>query len=400
MLSKKIYLVGGAVRDKLLNESFYDKDFVAVGYTSDDFSHLKQVGKDFPVFLNEDGSELALARVERKTSQGYNGFCMETENVTIEEDLKRRDLTINSIAYDEENKIFIDPYNGKKDLENRVLRHTSEAFTEDPMRVLRLARFRAKYGYRWKIHPSTKVFVYQMRDELKYLQKDRVYKEIEKVLDLENSYIFFETLFELGVLDVIFPSIYNLTTLKEGSIYHMESTVFEHTMMILKELKNSSRLQKLTTLYHDIAKPYCYRKFGNSASHDKKELVEPLIDMQLPVKLKQKMLSLIENHIKIYILDQMKATKIATFYESFRKDRELFENLIEFANADNQGRICLTTKESLPKDKLLLVFDTISSYSPKDWIDSQEDVSGDMIKQHIHRYNIEVVKKLYFSTNK
>ncbi len=395
MIEKKIYLVGGAVRDKILGTPNYDKDYVAVGYTKDDFSHLMQVGKDFPVFIDENGCELALARVERKIASGYNGFSMDTHDVSLEEDLIRRDLTINSIAYDEQNDIIIDPFGGRLDLEKKILKHTSEAFVEDPMRVLRLARFRAKYGYTWKIHHTTKVLVYQMREELKYLQADRVYKEIDKILELENTHIFFETLFELGVLDIVFPNIYTLTTLKEGSVYHLESTVFEHTMMVMKNLSNSSKLLKLSALYHDIAKPYCYRKYGNSAKHDKKELVEERLDIQIPVKLQKKMLTIIENHIKIYILHEMKASKIASFFEQFRKDKKLFEDLIVFSDADNEGRICLKDKHFLPKEMLLNIFDKISTYSPKQWIDEQdkEDVSNEAIKQHIHKYNIGIVKK-------
>jgi len=397
MIEKKIYLVGGAVRDKILGTPNYDKDYVAVGYTKNDFSHLQQVGKDFPVFIDEDGCELALARVERKVSSGYNGFSMDTKDVSLEEDLIRRDLTINSIAYDEQNDLLIDPFGGKLDLEKKILKHTSEAFVEDPMRVLRLARFRVKYGYTWKIHHTTKVLVYQMRDELKHLQADRVYKEIDKVLQLENTHTFFETLFELGVLDVIFPHIHTLTTLKEGSIYHLESTVFEHTMMVLKNLSDSSKLLKLTAVYHDIAKPYCYRKYGNSAKHDKKELVEERIEIQLPVKLKKQMLVLIENHIKIYILHEMKSSKIASFFEQFRKNRKLFEDLITFADADNQGRICFEDKKNLSKQMLMDIFDNISMYSPKQWIENQDkdEVSNEAIKQHIHKYNISVVKKYF-----
>jgi tRNA nucleotidyltransferase (CCA-adding enzyme) len=398
MLEKKIYLVGGAVRDKLLGEPNYDKDYVAVGYGSEEFSHLKMVGKDFPVFIDEEGHELALARVEKKISSGYNGFCMETANVSLEDDLKRRDLTINSIAYDESADKIIDPFNGKSDLDKKILRNTSEAFVEDPLRVLRLARFRAKYGYEWKIHHTTKVLVYKMRDELKALQADRVYKEIVKVLDLENSHLFFETLFELGVLDVIFPSIYELTALKEGSVYHMEDSCFIHTMWTLKNLKDQSKVLKLAAIYHDIAKPYCYRNYGNAAGHDKKDLIQPLLDIQIPVKLKKRILFLIENHIRVYLLDDMKASKIASFFESFKRDRKLLEELILLGDADNEGRICKKEKKSLPKEKLLAVFDEIFSYSPKEWIaeKNKDNISNEAIKQHIHNYNISVVKKHFF----
>ncbi|HHH72562.1 MAG TPA: polynucleotide adenylyltransferase, partial [Sulfuricurvum sp.] len=217
MPSKKIYLVGGAVRDRLMKREITDKDYVAVGYLPSEFSHLKQVGKDFPVFLQPDGSELALARLERKNGKGYNGFEVETAGVTIEDDLKRRDLTINAIAYDEETGKYIDPFGGKEDIRQRLLRHTSDAFAEDPMRVLRLARFRATFGETWKIHPATRVLVYAMQEELDYLQPDRVWKEMQKVLVLPEAHLFFETLFELGILGAVFPSLYTLTTLKEGN---------------------------------------------------------------------------------------------------------------------------------------------------------------------------------------
>jgi tRNA nucleotidyltransferase (CCA-adding enzyme) len=394
--NKKIYLVGGAVRDKLMGITLADKDFVAVGYTPEDFAHLERVGKDFPVFLQEDGSELALARVERKTSSGYNGFETDIQNVTLEQDLSRRDLTINSIAYDQQNNCYIDPYNGQKDIQNKILRHTTEAFCEDPLRVLRLARFRARFGYKWKIHPSTKILVGKMKNELSSLQPDRVYKEIDKVLALESSHIFFETLFELGVLDAIFPSIYKLTTIKEGSLHHMEASIFVHTMMVLENLKDESALLKLTALYHDIAKPYCYENYGNGAGHENKKLVEQFIDMQIPTKIKRDMLILIDNHSTIGKLHEMKAKKIATFFEKFRKKKDLMKMLIRFKEADNLGRITENPKTSLDKEKLLKTLDNIASYSPKAWIDSlDKKPNTEQIKQHIHKKNIEIVQNIF-----
>lgn len=143
---KGIYLVGGAVRDALLGTPIKDKDYVAVGFSEADFAHLPKVGKSFPVFLQKDGSQIALARKETKTAHGYNGFVVETNQVSLQEDLKRRDLTINSIAFDEAKNEYYDPFNGIQDLQNKILRHTSESFCEDPLRVLRIARFRARFG--------------------------------------------------------------------------------------------------------------------------------------------------------------------------------------------------------------------------------------------------------------
>jgi tRNA nucleotidyltransferase (CCA-adding enzyme) len=395
-MEKKIYLVGGAVRDRLLGIKSQDKDYVGVGFTPEDFSDLELVGKDFPVFLQDDGSELALARLERKTGVGYNGFEASVENVTLEEDLKRRDLTINSIAYDEENDKYIDPYNGQGDIENKILRHTSDAFVEDPLRVLRLARFRARFGYEWQIDESTKQLVKSMKDELKHLQSDRVYKEIEKVMESNNSYIFFETLLELDVLDVLFPSIYTLTTCKENSKYHLEENVFTHTMMVLRELDDESILLKLTALYHDIAKPLTYEKYKNGAGHDRISLVEPLIDIKLPKKLQKRMLFLIQKHIRIMLINEMKPSTVATFFEKFRKDKTLLMDLLIFKEADSNGRITKEPKTSFDEDKVFKTFDAICSYSPKEWIDLQnERPKPDVIVQHIHKQNIGFVKKYF-----
>ncbi|MBD3840674.1 MAG: polynucleotide adenylyltransferase [Campylobacterales bacterium] len=399
-MEKKLYLVGGAVRDKLLGLEIYDKDYVAVGYEPKDFAHLKQVGKDFPIFLDENGNEIALARVEKKVGIGYGGFSVTTKNVTLQEDLSRRDLTINSIAYDENTCEYFDPFCGVQDLKRKVLRHTSQAFGEDPMRVLRLARFKAKLGSDWKIHHTTKVLVYGMKNELKTLQKDRVYKEIVKVFDTKKSRIFFETLFELGVLEDIFPSIYTLTTLKEGSVYHMESSCFEHTMCVLEKVQEKSILLQFCALYHDIAKPYCYRKFGNSSGHDNPLLVASLLDIQIPVKIKKDLLFIIQNHIKIAILDQMKASKIATFFESFRKRKDLLIDLLDLHDCDNHGRICFKPITNLDRKKIINTFDAINNYKVQHWLDTFDSrPSNEAIAQHIHKTNIVIINKVFFQKN-
>lgn len=394
MIEKKIYQVGGCVRDNLLGISSSDIDLVAVGYSTDDFSHFECIGKDFPVFLNEDGHELALARVERKVGNGYNGFEASTLDVSIEDDLLRRDLTINSIAYDDSTNRYIDPYGGISDIKNKILRHTSDAFKEDPLRVLRLARFQAKFC-EFTIHETTKEFVKSMKDELKYLQKDRVYKEVKKALDLEHSEVFFTTLLELDVLDVIFPNIYNLNLCNENSQYHQEKSVFIHTMMVLSQLKDESNLLKLTALYHDIAKPMMYNKTNgaNAGGHDNIKFVEPLIDINISNKIKRKMLLLISNHLKIFNLYKMRANKIATFFETYKKDKELFISQLIFARADTNGRISII-KKHINDDVLLEIFDKISKYSPLKWINEQENKpSGEVIKQHIHNMNIYIIKK-------
>lgn len=207
----KKYIVGGFVRDKLLGLQPKDKDYVLVGAKPKDVEYLKsigyqQVGKDFPVFLSPDGDEHALARIERKTGNGYDGFTVETQGVTLEQDLFRRDLTINAIAWDPVLKLHIDPYNGKEDLKNKVLKHVSDAFKEDPLRVLRLARFAARYSD-FTVHPDTDKMVKKMvKDgEINHLTKERVYIEFEKAFSETKPSIFLKYLKDIGALKILLP---------------------------------------------------------------------------------------------------------------------------------------------------------------------------------------------------
>lgn len=200
----KIYLVGGAVRDELLGVKSKDRDYVVVGATPGDMIALgySQVGADFPVFLHpETKEEYALARVERKVGVGYHGFEVSTHNVRIEDDLYRRDLTINSIAKDVETGEIIDPWGGAKDIEKRVLRHTSEAFEEDPLRVIRLARFQARYA-EFEIHGETITLCERMLDEnrLDELPNERFWAELRKAYESPNFWLFIHSLLMLRAL--------------------------------------------------------------------------------------------------------------------------------------------------------------------------------------------------------
>lgn len=212
-MSYQIYKVGGAVRDELLGKEVKDIDWVIVGATSNLLlsEGYLQVGKDFPVFLHpKTKEEYALARTERKQGHGYNGFeVFATPDVTLEEDLQRRDLTINAMAMDDQGKI-VDPYHGQKDLDDRVLRHVSSAFEEDPLRVLRLARFYARfYDEGFAIAEETKALVHKMieSDELSHLVAERIWLETHKALGEKHGIQYFIALHELGALKVIFPAL-------------------------------------------------------------------------------------------------------------------------------------------------------------------------------------------------
>jgi tRNA nucleotidyltransferase (CCA-adding enzyme) len=207
----KIYLVGGAVRDQIMGLSVKDKDYVVVGSTSEEMVKLgyKPVGKDFPVFLHpKTHHEYALARTERKVSKGYKGFKVyASKEVTLEEDLKRRDLTINAIAKDTKGQFF-DPFQGIQDIKNKVLRHVSPAFVEDPIRVLRIARFSARF-HKFKIHPKTELILKQIvkNKEIEAVASERIWHELSVGFSEKKSYLMFEVLHRCGALKLLLPEM-------------------------------------------------------------------------------------------------------------------------------------------------------------------------------------------------
>ena len=270
----KVYLVGGAVRDELLGEKVVDKDWVVVGATADNMLALgfKQVGKDFPVFLHpKTKQEYALARTEKKSGFGYHGFATSTLDVSLEDDLKRRDLTINSIAKDMQGN-YIDPFGGVGDLKKRILRHTSESFCEDPLRILRLARFYARlYDYHFHISEQTHQLVLTMLkgSDFNYLSVERIWMEIQKALKNNHSNQFFIYLQKIGLLSRIFPSIevseYKLSLLQKINNlpkrvdvrFAWFFTVFQGQSEWFGKLKTdqqSAKLCKIFQRYQDIDK--------------------------------------------------------------------------------------------------------------------------------------------------
>ena len=258
----KIYLVGGAVRDRLLGRPVAEQDYVVVGATPAQLMALgyQSVGKDFPVFLHpETKAEYALARTERKQGHGYGGFVFNTDlSVTLEEDLIRRDLTVNAIAQDEDGQL-IDPYGGQRDLEARLLRHVSPAFTEDPLRVLRVARFAARYApLGFQIAPETMTLMQQLvqSGELDHLTPERVWKETERALMEDRADVYVQVLRDCGALRVLFPEIDRLFGVPQRPQHHPEVDTGIHTLMSLQracEMQLSSRI-RWAVLLHDLGK--------------------------------------------------------------------------------------------------------------------------------------------------
>lgn len=258
----EIYLVGGAVRDQLLHLPQMDKDWVIVGATPEDLlaQGYQQVGKDFPVFLHpKTKEEYALARTERKSGHGYKGFtCYAAPDVTLEDDLKRRDLTINAIAQNEAGQL-IDPYQGQEDIKNRVLRHVSPAFVEDPLRVLRIARFKAQlHSFDFTIASSTEALMRDMvrSGELNALVPDRIWQEVEKALATTAPDVFFMCLRECGALAVLFPELDRLFGVPNDPKHHPEIDSGIHTLQVLKAASqlSQSNAVRFAALTHDLGK--------------------------------------------------------------------------------------------------------------------------------------------------
>ena len=258
----KVYRVGGCVRDRLLGIPISDIDWVVTGATTDEMeaAGFKSIGKDFPVFLHPDSKEeYALARSERKVGPGYRGFEVDFDpSTTIEQDLLRRDLTINAIAEDESGHL-IDPYGGQRDIEDRCLRHVSEAFIEDPVRVLRVARFAARFHHLgFRVADETRQLIREMgtSGELESLVAERVWQELARALDERNPALFFETLRECGVLALLFPEIEALYGVPQTARYHPEIDTGVHVMMALQKsaelgYDNETRF---AVLMHDLGK--------------------------------------------------------------------------------------------------------------------------------------------------
>jgi len=256
----KTYLVGGAVRDELLDYPHKEKDWVVVGATPEQMldAGFQQVGKDFPVFLHPDTKEeYALARTERKTSPGYKGFDVHaTVDVTLEQDLLRRDLTINALAKGESGEI-IDPFNGLQDIQDKVLRHVSPAFSEDPVRILRVARFAARYRHLgFIVADETMQLMKQMvaDGEVDALVPERVWQEMEKALGERSPSRFIEVLRDCGALERILPELDRLFGVPQPEEHHPEVDTGIHTLMVLQQacrLSDDTGV-RFAALMHDL----------------------------------------------------------------------------------------------------------------------------------------------------
>lgn len=399
----KIYLVGGAVRDKLLGLPVYDRDWVVVGATPDDMlsQGYQQVGKDFPVFLHpKTHEEYALARTERKSGQGYTGFtCYAAPDVTLEEDLLRRDLTINAIAEDNEGHLF-DPYHGQTDLQNRILRHVSPAFREDPLRVLRLARFAAKYAHlEFTIAPETQAMMSEMaaNGELNTLTAERVWKETEKALTTDSPHIYFKVLRDCGALAVLFPEVDALFGVPAPEKWHPEIDTGIHTLLTIQEAAKLTPdiAVRFAALCHDVGKgvtpkeewPHHYRHNATGVP-----IARALCErLKVPTEIRDFTLIAVQHHDLIHTVEQLKPATIINLLNTidvWRKPERL-EQLILVGEADSKGRTGWENKPYPQANYLRRAYQIAAKVTAKDVI--AEGISGAAIKDALHEKRVKAL---------
>ena len=321
------YLVGGAVRDAILNKPIKDEDYCITGFTSEKFLKLfpqaRIRGKSFEVF-DLEGKEFALARKETKVGKGHKEFEINTsDEITIEEDLKRRDITINSIAQDVLTKEIIDPFGGKDDLDNGIIRATSEKFSEDPLRVYRVARIAAMLEF--KVSRKTLNMMNKLKDELLTLSKERVFTEFRKALGADKPSIFFNILKEAEVLEIHFKEIYDLIGAIQPVKYHPEGDSYNHTMLALD---NSAKITKdvklrFCTLVHDLGKGRTPKEMYPHHYNHEQRGVAPLKEMcktlGCPNEWQKSGLTAVLEHMKGGIFPQMTVAKKVSFIEKIDK---------------------------------------------------------------------------------
>ncbi len=352
MRTMQVYLVGGAVRDRLLGRTVHERDWVVVGATPDELERLgyTPVGREFPVFLHPaTHEEHALARLERKVGPGYRGFTTQfSPDVTLEEDLKRRDLTVNAMAQAADGQI-IDPYGGQADLAARRLRHVSEAFAEDPVRILRVARFAARYAeLGFRVADETLALMRRMTEagEVAALVPERVWQETERALAERHPEVYFEVLRACGALAVIFPEIEALYGVPQPPRWHPEVDTGVHVMLTLRyaAAHNAPATVRFAALTHDLGKARTPREHWPS-HHGHEALGVPLIEAlcdRLKVPNAQRELAILtaRDHTLVHrALELTPATVLKLFEgcDAFRRP-ERFAELLLACEADARGR--------------------------------------------------------------
>jgi len=345
----QVYLVGGAVRDRLLGLPERDRDWVVVGSTPEEMvaAGYKQVGASFPVFIHpQTGEEYALARTERKTGKGYHGFAVDfNPNVTIEEDLRRRDITINAMALDAEGNL-IDPYGGAYDLTDRRIRIVSDAFEEDPVRVFRVARFAARFGFVVSADAASRSTNVVKRGALAELPVERIWTELQKGLMTNRPERFISLLFQFGALKKIMPELSSLKDVPQPAAHHPEICAFKHTLLALRQaakMETDLRI-RWAVLLHDLGKATTpQEEWPRHIAHEHRgiPLVEAVCErFKVSKDMSQFAVLVCKHHLDIHRFHAMKGRalyeRILTLDAIRRPDR--FADILKACECDARGR--------------------------------------------------------------
>lgn len=406
----KTYLVGGAVRDQLLGLTVKDRDWLVVGATPEQLlaQGYQQVGAEFPVFLHpKSKEEYALARTERKNGNGYNGFiCDFSPEITLEQDLCRRDLTINAMAQDE-NGTLHDPYHGKADLDNRLLRHVSPAFSEDPLRVLRVARFAARFhAFGFQIADETLTLMREMSEsgELDHLTPERVWLETQKAFATDHPEIYFHVLRQVGALKVLFSEVDALFGVPQPEKHHPEIDSGIHTLMVLAQAKklsanaHSPENVLFASLCHDLGKALSPKDnlphhYGHEV-HGIKPTVNLASRLKVPSETKEFAKLVTEFHTHCHKMAELRpetVIKLFNHLDVWRKPQRFFDYLL-VCEADSQGRLGFESREYPQAALAKRYYETANQVDVQKVI--QDGFEKQAIREELNRRRIQAVKTL------
>lgn len=456
-----IYLVGGAVRDLLMKKESKDMDYVLVGYNENKMEQLgfKKVGSEhnFPIFVDDKGTEFALARLERvaptdNTSKSlYHNFVLETNNVTIEEDLSRRDLTINSIAskigldfksplesmsdsnidnlYNSKNVDFlVDPFNGLQDIKNKQLKHTSEAFQEDPVRILRITRFAARYyDNGFQIADETKDLIQSMLDKNmlsindKNITGERVFLEVQKGLSENNADVMFKELRGLNALKYVLPELDNLFGVPQPAEHHPEIDSGVHSLMVLKQAckMNLSNEARFAALLHDLGKGVTDKTLLPK-HHGHEEAGVPLVEdvckrLKVPNTYSRLANIVCEKHLNIHKAKDLNYKTIFKLLHDKRLKNDEFIDFVKVCHADATGRLGMENKPYPQADHMIKLYQTFKQSMSSNEPDSLKNIIsqkanditekgveagtpkgkvGELIKQAVYSLKLGYIKKV------
>ncbi|HMD72684.1 MAG TPA: multifunctional CCA addition/repair protein [Steroidobacteraceae bacterium] len=402
----QVYLVGGAVRDGLLARSVKERDWVVIGATREQMLRLgyREVGRDFPVFLHpQTHEEYALARLERKVAPGYRGFEVRFgPEVTLEEDLGRRDLTINAIAQADDGAL-VDPFGGRADLEARILRHVSESFVEDPVRVLRVARFSARFApLGFRIAPETLALMRAMVEahEIDALVPERVWQETEKALREPDPSAYFEVLRSCGALQPIFPEIDALFGVPQPAEWHPEIDTGVHSLMVLTQAASLSPLAtvRFAALVHDLGKGNTPpAEWPRHLGHEQRSvaLIEALAArLRVPSEFRDLAVIVARFHGIVHRAEELRPATILEFFEqadAFRRPQRFAEALLA-CEADSRGRTGFESRPYPQRAYLSAARDAAARLKPAPEILAAGN--GAQIAEHLRRDRLAAIAQL------